>query len=78
MNSRRTEGKRGRALGPKSLTKPVLAAFIIGLAAICGGRASAATLTVGTCEGSSPYATIGEAVSAANTGDTVQVCPGFY
>jgi hypothetical protein len=39
--------------------------------------AEAATLTVGTCPGAG-FSTIQAAVNAANSGDTVNVCPGSY
>ncbi len=43
----------------------------------CAGSASAAVLNVGSCVHGG-YPTISAAVTAANAGDTVSVCPGTY
>jgi hypothetical protein len=40
--------------------------------------ASPTTVTVGTCLGASPYATISAAVTAVAAGSTINVCPGAY
>lgn len=51
------------------------------LLAVCCGTGRAATLLVGTSAASCPnaqYNTIGAAISAANSGDEVDVCPGLY
>jgi hypothetical protein len=40
--------------------------------------AFAATVTVGNCQGSSPYSTIQAAVNAVPAASTVNVCPGDY
>lgn len=42
------------------------------------GSASAAVLNVGDCVKPETYSTISAAISAANAGDTVSVCPGTY
>jgi pectin methylesterase-like acyl-CoA thioesterase len=50
--------------------------------AACGGlsasAAFAATVTVGNCQGSSPYSSIQAAVNAVPPASTVNVCPGDY
>jgi pectin methylesterase-like acyl-CoA thioesterase len=61
---------------PNSWTLTALAALLFTLSASI--PASAATLVVGDCRGSSPYTTVQQAVDSAAAGDTVAVCPATY
>jgi hypothetical protein len=63
-----------RSEGKASLIVALAAGFIW----FTAPAGNAAVLVVGTCLGSSPYTTIGAAVSAASAGSTVHLCPGIY
>jgi len=59
-------------LKPFMIGVPVFLSFAFG-----AGRLSAATHRVGPCSGSQ-YGTIGAAITAAQPGDMIEICPGLY